>query len=85
MPDFGRVLVGKASQSALRPDRRADFEVFSIRIRWKSGAEAPVSCPEAILRNMGYNFEVSVWALEIGFGLPITSHGEFYRERTANK
>ncbi len=42
-PDFDMILNGKSSKSALRPaeGRKADFEVFPIEIRVKSGPEAP--------------------------------------------
>ncbi len=42
-PDFGRILVGKVSKSALRQTEgrpEADFDAFPIRIRPKSGPEA---------------------------------------------
>ncbi len=41
-PDFSRILIRKASKSALRPKagRRADLDVFPTRIRPRSGPEA---------------------------------------------
>ncbi len=48
-PDFGRILCGKASKSALAPVRPAGVTIFvacPIRIR-------PTSGPEALVRNIG--------------------------------
>ncbi len=41
-PDFGRTLIEKTSKSASgwpKASRKADFEVFSVRVRPKSGPE----------------------------------------------
>ncbi len=66
-PDFVRILIGRASKSALRPmlglSRLADI--------WPG---SPISCPEALLRNIGYpnSSRGSPWRLS---GPPLEAKG----------
>ncbi len=57
-PDFGRILVGKASTSLSgRPSAgRADFAALPIRIRPKSGPKILVFGPEAQVTNIWCDF-----------------------------